>query len=163
GQPAIPIIGGNGTKFVTLTGGQLPPGMTLNSSGSFSGSPTRHGAYQFSVHIVDCSPSTSCSAGTVQQAIDRALTMRVSAKDQQGGGQAQPPIAFGGPGGRKLAQTLVAGANGILTGVGLTNISCGFGGPVTIEIQRVLNNGQPDGVTIATGMTGNTANFNAIA
>ena len=45
-QPGLSIIGGNGTRAVTVTSGALPPGLTLNSNGSFTGTPTRHGIVQ---------------------------------------------------------------------------------------------------------------------
>src|SRR6185369_13115487 len=88
-------------------------------------------------------------------------TWRVSAKEQQAGGQTQPPIPFGGPGGRRVAQTVTVGAAGTLTGVGLRNISCGFGGPLAIEIQRLTLAGLPDGNTIASGVSSSN-NLNAI-
>src|SRR6185369_16215199 len=88
-------------------------------------------------------------------------TWRVSAKEQQDGGQTQTPIPFGGPGGRRVAQTVTVGAAGTLTGVGLRGISCGFGGPVAIEIQRLTLAGLPDGNTIASGVSSST-NLSAI-
>lgn len=44
--------GGRDTSYVfTVTSGQLPPGLTLGSSGTFSGTPTTTGTYTFTVQI----------------------------------------------------------------------------------------------------------------
>jgi len=58
-QPPIPVIGGHGTRAFSLTSGSLPPGLTLTSSGGFIGTSTRHGTFNFSVHVVDCRASPS--------------------------------------------------------------------------------------------------------
>ncbi len=150
-QVSLPLVGGNGTRAVTLTGGTLPPGLTLNANGTFTGTPRRHGTFNFTVQATDCTPSTTCLNTVVQQTVSRALTLRVSAKDQQVGSQTQPPISFGGPGGRRIAQVVTVGAHGTLTGIGLQNISCPSSGPVRIDIQRLTESGLPDGTTIATG------------
>jgi hypothetical protein len=159
-QPSLLLIGGNGTRTVTLTDGALPPGLALNANGSFTGQPTRHGTFNFTVEIRDCSPSTSCAAGTPQQVVTKDLTMRVSAKDQQGSSQSQPGIGFGGLNGRRMAQVVTVGAQGTLTAIGLRDISCPSVTPVTVEVQRLSLNGQPDGTTIASGTA--TTNYNAI-
>ena len=44
--------------------------------------------------------------------MSKNLTLRVSAKDQQGNSQTQPAISFGGPGGRRMAQVVTVGASG---------------------------------------------------
>src|SRR5262249_53258396 len=80
--------------------------------------------------------------------------------DQIGGSETQPAISFGGTGGRRFAQVVTVGAQGTLVGVGLRDLSCPSGGPVTIEIQRVTMAGLPDGQTIATGAS--TNNFKTI-
>ena len=77
-------------------------GVTLGSNGSFTGTPTRHGTFSFSVHVTDCTPATTCTGDPA--GVDRNLTWRVSAKEQQAGPQAQPVIPFGGLGGRKVAR-----------------------------------------------------------
>jgi len=162
--PALPVVGGNGNKAVTLTGGSLPPGITLNSSGSFSGTPTHHGSFAFSVHVTDCTPSTSCTAATGPQTIDRNLTWRVSARDQQAGSSDSSTITFGGTGGVKLAQTITAGAAGQLTAFGFNSTTtCPSFGPVTVEIQRLTLAGLPDGITIASGTTSGSLAAIAIA
>ena len=161
GQPSLPIVGGNGTKTVSLVSGTLPNGVTLNSNGSFSGSPTTHGGFSFTVQVQDCTPSTSCAPGTVQQTKNVALTWRVSAREQQGNAGAAAASNFGGLNGRRLAQTFTIGASGMLTGIGSFNLTCTIQGPVTVEIQHLTAAGLPDGVTLASGSA--TSSFGAIA
>ena len=163
-QPSLPIVGGNGAKTVTVTAGALPPGVTLTSTGAFTGTPTRHGTFNFTVQVQDCALSSglpTCSNTTAAQTVSQALTWRVSSKDQQGFAQLQPAISFGGSGGRKFAQVVTAGANGNLTAFGLTTPSCSSSGPVTVEIQGLSTNGTPDGITIASGTA--ITDFNVIA
>jgi arylsulfatase A-like enzyme len=46
--------GGSGTGYTwSVTAGSLPPGVTLNSSGTFSGTPTAAGSYSFTVTVTD--------------------------------------------------------------------------------------------------------------
>jgi uncharacterized repeat protein (TIGR01451 family) len=158
-QPSISFIGGNGTRNVALTAGSLPPGLSLSTAGSFTGSPRRHGKFNFTLELSDC-VSGSCSGNFAQQVVQQNISWRVSAKDQQGGSQTQPPISFGGAGGRRLAQVVTVGSQGTLNGIGLNNISCPVGTSVTVDIQRLNAGGVPDGNTIATGVA--TTNFNAI-
>ena len=172
-QPSVSFLGGTGTRGLTadannplqakLTSGQLPPGITLGTAGVFTGSPSRHGTYNFSLEVRDCL-NNSCAPGTQQQVVPKNNAWRVSAKDQQGssfGGG--PVITLGGSPNRKLAQVFTVGAQGSLTAVGITNITCPAAQtPITIDIQRLTQSGLPDGTTIATG-TAIGGNFNAIA
>jgi hypothetical protein len=45
--------GGEGTRTVDLSAGALPPGLSLASSGTISGTPTAAGTYNFSLRVVD--------------------------------------------------------------------------------------------------------------
>ena len=150
GQPALPIVGGAGNRTVTLTGGSLPPGVTMTSAGAFTGAPTNHGTFNFTVQVQDSTAT-----------ISRAITWRVSAREQQGNTGAAGNVTFGGAGGRKLAQTFTVGAWGKLTGFGSFNLSCALLGPVTVEVQHLTPAGLPDGTTIASGVA--TSLFGAIA
>jgi YVTN family beta-propeller protein len=161
---ALPIVGGNGTRSVIVTAGTLPPGVTLTSTGGFTGVLTKHGTFNFTVQVTDCAISNglpTCTNQVTPQVVQRALTWRVSPREQLSGAQTQPTISFGGPGGRRIAQTFTVGAAGPLTGIGLRNISCPSQGPVTVQIQRLTLAGLPDGNTIASGVSFNS-NFAAI-
>ena len=61
--PSISFVGGNGTRTATLVSAvtTLPPGLTLNSNGSFSGQPLRHGTYNFTVELRDCYPASTAT------------------------------------------------------------------------------------------------------
>jgi N-acetylneuraminic acid mutarotase len=148
-QPALPIVGGAGNRTVTLTGGSLPPGVTLTSTGAFTGSPTNHGTFNFTVQVQDATTT-----------ISRNITWRVSAREQLANPGSSANITFGGPGGRRIAQTFTVAAAGKLTGVGSFNLACSLQGPATVEIQRQTITGVPDGTTIATGVS--TGLFGAI-
>src|SRR6185295_4607119 len=103
-------IGIHGGAAASVTSGSLPPGMTfVANQGLLSGPPTKTGTYTFTITVVDCTPAATCDPGTVQQTASQTFTLRVSARDQQAGGQGGTPIAFGGPGGRKVAQVVTVG------------------------------------------------------
>ena len=56
GQPysqSINVSGGQAPLNFTLTGGILPAGLTLSSSGILSGTPTNAGTYQFGIRVTD--------------------------------------------------------------------------------------------------------------
>ncbi|MEO8349609.1 MAG: choice-of-anchor L domain-containing protein [Acidobacteriota bacterium] len=54
----ISASGGSGTYAFSITGGDLPPGLSLSSGGILSGTPTSGGSYSFVVRAVD---SNECS------------------------------------------------------------------------------------------------------
>ena len=150
-EPAVTFLGGNGTRALNITGGALPPGIVLGTGGVFTGAPTRHGTYNFTLQLNDCQNS-SCNASIAPQTVTKNIAWRVSPKDQVGGSQSGGSLSFGGATGRKLAQVFTVGAQGTLTAIGLSGMTC----PVTqttvrIEIQRLTEGGVPDGNTIAAG------------
>jgi hypothetical protein len=62
--------GGVGSMTWTLASGSLPPGMNLSSPGVISGSPTASGAYTFTVHLVDSSPTPkAATSGSLKLAV----------------------------------------------------------------------------------------------
>ena len=146
---AISFVGGSGgTRTATLVAGSLPPGLTLNTNGTWAGTPLRHGTYNFTLELKDCQ-SGSCAT---PQVVQKNIAWVVSAKDQQGNSGSGAALPFGGPGGRKIAQVFTVGAHGLLTGVSLANVSCtATQTPLTIEIQRLTPQGLPDDTAIATG------------
>src|SRR5262249_49158563 len=51
---ALSAEGGSGARTWSIASGQLPPGLTLNSStGAITGSPTADGVYEFRVRVSD--------------------------------------------------------------------------------------------------------------
>ena len=96
---------------LTITGGSLPPGIVLGTGGVFTGTPTRHGTYNFTLELKDCLNS-SCAAGIAQQTVNKNIAWRVSAKDQQGNSTTGgPALVMGGSPNRKLAQVFVQECN----------------------------------------------------
>lgn len=62
---AITASGGNGGYTYALTGGALPAGLTLNSNGSISGTPTAAGDFTFTVTATDAFGCTGSASYTV--------------------------------------------------------------------------------------------------
>ena len=140
-EPNVSILGGNGrTGLTTVSGsavmsGALPAGHhAWRTLGVFTGTPTRHGTYNFTLELNDCQTS-SCSAGTTPQTVTKNIAWRVSAKDQQGNSQGSGAVvlSFGGASGRKLAQVFTVGAQGTLNAIGFGAITC----PVTQTTVRI--------------------------
>ena len=120
GPSSINFVGGNGTRTATLTGGSLPPGLTLNANGTWIGTPTRHGTYNFTLELRDCQ-SGSCGSPTM---LTKNIQWQVSAKDQQGAQGPDGTVSFGGASGRQIAQVFTVGAQGALTGISLSQLTC---------------------------------------
>jgi hypothetical protein len=55
---ALQASGGSGTLQWSVTSGQLPPGLSLASSGAITGTPTTPGAFTFTVTVVSGTQST---------------------------------------------------------------------------------------------------------
>ena len=55
---SIAASGGTGSLTYAFTG-TLPPGLTLNSTGELSGTPTQAGTFPFSVTVTDSAPAAS--------------------------------------------------------------------------------------------------------
>jgi hypothetical protein len=58
---ALNASGGAGSRTWSVTGGQLPPGLTLSSDGRLSGTPTTAGTYTFTATVSDGTSSSSKS------------------------------------------------------------------------------------------------------
>lgn len=53
------VTGGTGPFTYSITGGALPPGLTLNTStGAIAGTPTTPGVYSFTVQVQDSTTTT---------------------------------------------------------------------------------------------------------
>src|SRR5205085_5063529 len=99
-----------GTRTWTLDSGTLPLGVTLSSSGSFSGQPRANGNFPITVRVTDSSGFDTKNFTLVSMAIDQ-----------------QPFSISGGAtvnlaGTGRVAQTLTVGATGNLTGVRFTTL-----------------------------------------
>src|SRR5262249_34232703 len=67
---AITANSGNPTYTFSISAGSLPPGLSLDSGGLLSGTPTTAGTYPFTVEVTDAAASTATQAYSfsVQQA-----------------------------------------------------------------------------------------------
>ena len=64
--PPLIIVDPEGDPFViTIGAGGLPPGVTLNPDGSFTGQPSQPGTYSFSILLCDANDPTVCSTQVV--------------------------------------------------------------------------------------------------
>jgi uncharacterized protein YhjY with autotransporter beta-barrel domain len=58
----LTLSGGQAPYGYAVTGGVLPPGLTLSSSGGLTGAPTRDGRYVFTVTVTDAANATASQA-----------------------------------------------------------------------------------------------------
>lgn len=65
GTQTFSASGGTGPYSWALFGGSIPPGMTLSSSGTLSGTPSKAGTYTFSVKVTDANGSTAVETVTL--------------------------------------------------------------------------------------------------
>ena len=137
---------------LTLVEGTLPTGLAISAEGSITGTPQETGRTMLVLRVTD-------GVGRVDE---RPVILDVGAGDQSvsaapaGLGSVQPMTAA-----RRLAQTMLVGTTGLLSGVRSFNVSCEEGAVVQVEIRRVsgadatvpdedgpaLANGVSDGVS----------------
>ena len=72
-QP-LSYVGGSGTVTFTVTGGNLPPGLTLSGT-NISGTPTTAGNYSFTVQATDQSTPPQQSTASLSLSVVNALTI----------------------------------------------------------------------------------------
>ncbi|MGJ5818846.1 Ig domain-containing protein [Paludibaculum fermentans] len=65
-QQVLAVTGGTGARTFVVTGGALPPGITLEADGTLSGAPTAKGSFSFTVKVDDALGACSSSAFTLQ-------------------------------------------------------------------------------------------------
>jgi hypothetical protein len=138
---------GIGDRVFSVTANQTPPGTVLQMNGCFTNAPTTTGTFPFTVTVTD--------SASPPEVATQDFVIRASAKDQSAFASNGAAIAFGGPDGRRLAQTITAAANGTLTAFGLTQQtrcdSLDSTAILSVQVQRLSAAGLPDGTTIASG------------
>lgn len=60
----IQVAGGTAPYIFTITDGSLPPGLSMNSSGLITGTPTATGSYNFSVSVTDSADPPNTGSAT---------------------------------------------------------------------------------------------------
>lgn len=91
--------GGTGAFTWSVSGGALPPGLTLDpGSGMITGSPTKRGLFSFTVHVADTGPPTQFATAKLTVGVVKALVIDTSSLPggTVGVKYAQPVVAFGG-------------------------------------------------------------------
>lgn len=82
---SLTATGGSGSGYTwNVTGGSLPPGVTLGTNGTFSGTPTAAGTYAFSVTVTDSASHTASQLFTVTSSTPPNVLIIVT--DDQGWG-----------------------------------------------------------------------------
>jgi len=71
----LTATGGAPNYTFTLVTGTVPPGLTLTSSGTFSGLPTTAGTYSFTVKVTDAVNSTAQQAFTLTAGSNKVTTL----------------------------------------------------------------------------------------
>jgi hypothetical protein len=79
----LSATGGTGPYSFAVTSGTLPPGLSLASNGSLSGTPTLAGDYNFTVTATDASTGAGPYTGAISYTVNIApVTLTVTAGDQ---------------------------------------------------------------------------------
>jgi hypothetical protein len=141
GLPWISFNGGSGQRaFSVVDPAFLPRGVTLNSDGSFQGSPLQTGDFTFTVKVTDCQ-NESCGINTNQQTDTQELSWRIAAVDQQSWGDGSGgSVAIGDD--ARVAFTVTAGSTGWLAGIRLPGLVCTANSPLTAGLYP-LTVGEP--------------------
>jgi hypothetical protein len=110
-QAALSASGGTGSNTWSLIAGALPAGLTLDASGTISGTPTELGTFTFTVNAVDNNWPTNTATGPVLLVVDPqpfAVSIPVAPTGQVGVPYQLTPTATGQLG--TVSWTLAAGA-----------------------------------------------------
>jgi hypothetical protein len=112
---SIATSGSQGTLSFVLTGGSLPPGLTLNSlTGVISGTPTTAGTYNFEVTIYD----NIGTAGTFEDDPSYTIVVAPSATTSV----LPPNTGYGAPQSNSPTALFVSSAGIIILGISTTYI-----------------------------------------
>lgn len=121
----LAAVGGIGVKTVSVASGNLPPGLTLTSSGVLSGTPTTVGTYTFTAQVTDSAATPVSSTATYSVSV---MQLAINPVQLPGGvvGSTYGPATFTSSGASGTVTyavssgTLPAGlslsASGVLTG-----------------------------------------------
>ena len=89
----------------SLTGGSLPPGLSLSSAGTITGTATGSGTYTFTVKVSDVAVPTDTASQTLSLSVGvapgvyaaNALAYTITEYPLSANGNAAPALSIGGP------------------------------------------------------------------
>ena len=151
-----------------MTGGSLPPGLSLNSLGFISGTPTSLGLFPFTVQITDSQNNTA--SGTENLVVETSLYMITTSQLPSGTVSVPYSAALGVSGGvppytwsfvsGSLPSGLSLNSSGVISGTpnGSPGVS-NFVAQVTDSAQQVLTAALQIGVNPALGNFSLTGNY----
>jgi hypothetical protein len=96
---SIDATGGTGAFTWSVSGGALPPGLSLDpASGMISGTPTTRGTYSFTTHLADAGPPTQFATTKLTVKVVKPLAIDTSSLPggTVGVKYSQSLVAFGG-------------------------------------------------------------------
>jgi Putative Ig domain len=156
--PSTTLSASGGTApytWAVTTGSTLPPGLSLNASGTISGSPTTAGTYNFSVTVTDAAtPTARTATGSLTITINPVLAVSTtgtlpttgeagaaySATLAQTGGVG--PFTWALAGASTLPTGLTLGTNGTITGTIGSSVA-----PSTYSFTAKVTDAQGNSVT----------------
>ncbi|HEV2647165.1 MAG TPA: putative Ig domain-containing protein [Acidobacteriaceae bacterium] len=155
----LQVSGGTAPYRWSVTSGQLAPGLTLNSAGTISGTPTTSGNSSFTATVVDSgSPAQSASATTSVAVTATALVVTAPALPVRTVGAAYSQ-AFGVTGGtapytwRMTSGSLPAGLTltpaGVVSGTAQASGTTNFTATVSDSSSPVQSASATAGITVA--------------
>jgi hypothetical protein len=164
---AVTAAGGVGAYTFTLLSGSLPPGLTLSSNGTISGTPTGTGTYTYVVQVTDSQGNTAQTAGcsiTVNPAVTATCASITAVQ-----GAAITPVTMTASGGTGSGYTFTAtglpaglsmASNGTISGT--PTVSGTFSYTVTVK-DSAGNTGTVNcSVTVAAPVSANCASITAV-
>lgn len=142
-EPAVP--GPYGPYSWSLGGGTLPPGLTLTSNGTISGTPTGAGTFAFNATVSDS--ETPAQTVTVPEQI--VITQATSTISYTGPQQLSTNSSF------TPSATLTSSTSGCQAGVAVAftlnaNPISGAGGPYQLETATTAAGGSATGAAVST-------------
>ncbi|WP_422510217.1 fibronectin type III domain-containing protein [Stenotrophomonas sp. GZD-301] len=134
--------GGTPPYAFTVTGGRLPTGLLLSSSGRLTGAPSESGTYNATVTVTDAANATTwvSYSGTVRAGIPDAPTAVVAT-----GGDGEASVSFQAPsgtGGAPISRYVVTASSGVqATGTGSPIRVPGLANGVPVQFRVRAENG----------------------
>nr|WP_298096091.1 putative Ig domain-containing protein [uncultured Shinella sp.] len=148
---AISTSGGTGPyTYALVSGSNLPPGLTLSSSGVISGTPTGSGPYNFSVRVTDSTTPTANTLDKAYSVVIAAPVIDVTPDSPPDGGIGTAySVQFSASGGT-AGYTYTRDSGSLPAGLSLSSTGLLSGTPTVVGSSTFILKVQ-DSTTISTG------------